>query len=102
MFVSYQILRCLAPDGMTAAEQREADEQLGRIAAAVSQSRRRFAERTRALAGVLAATGRWSTIFRKVGQPGSPPAASGSAPVLSHSTRNGCETQLRNHTPLSR
>jgi hypothetical protein len=71
MYVPYQFLRVLAPDGITAAEQREADEQLGRMAAAVGRSRRRFGGRTRALAGVLAPAGSASTIFRKVGQPGS-------------------------------
>lgn len=53
MYVSYQVLRILAADRMTAAEQRLADEQLGRIAAALYQSQRRFARRTGALARAL-------------------------------------------------
>ena len=54
MYVSNQALRLLARDRMTAAEQRAADDQLGRIVAALSQSRRRFAERTGTLARALA------------------------------------------------
>ena len=57
MYVSNQALRLLARDRMTAAEQRAADDQLGRIVAALSQSRRRFAERTGALARALAPAG---------------------------------------------
>lgn len=95
MYVSYQVLRILAGDGVTTAEQRAADEELGRIVAALSRSRRRFAERTRALAGALAPAGIGSTSFRKVGQPGSPPGASDSGPVLSQGARNDCPTQRR-------
>jgi len=54
MYVSHQAMRTLSRDRMTAAQQREADEQLGRIAAALSPSRWRFAERTRALAAAPA------------------------------------------------
>jgi hypothetical protein len=43
MYVTYQVLRTLAADPLTATEQRQADEQLGRIVAALSQSWRRFA-----------------------------------------------------------
>jgi hypothetical protein len=71
MYVPYQFLRVLAPGGITAAEQREVNAQLGRMAAAVGRSRRRFGSRTRALAGVLAPAGPASTVFRKVGQSGS-------------------------------
>jgi hypothetical protein len=41
MYVSHQALRILGRDSMTAAEQREADEQLGRIVVGLSWSRRR-------------------------------------------------------------
>jgi hypothetical protein len=95
MYVSHQALRILAPDGMTAAEQREADEQLGRIAAALSRSRSQFAERVRALAGALAPAGHQSAIFRKVGQAGSPREASGPAHTFSQDPRNGCPAQRR-------
>jgi hypothetical protein len=47
MYTSYQVLRILAGGGMTVAEQREADEQLGRFVAGLSRS----------------------AIFRKVGRP---------------------------------
>ena len=36
MFVPYQMLRILAPETVTIAQQRAADEQLGEIAAALS------------------------------------------------------------------
>jgi len=54
MYMSHQALRTLSRDRMTAAQQREADERLGRIVAGLSWSRGRFAERTRALATALA------------------------------------------------
>jgi hypothetical protein len=95
MYVSYQVLRSLAGDGMTAAEQREADEQLGRTVAALSRSRRRFAARTRALAGALAPAGHGAAGFRKVGQDDWPPAASDSVSMLSQGSRDGCPTQRR-------
>jgi len=65
MYVSHQALRILAADRMTAAEQREADEQLGRIVAALSQSWRRFTERTGALARALAPAGTGRRVFEK-------------------------------------
>ena len=37
MYLSYQILRNLAPEPLTVAQQRAADDQLGRIAAALSR-----------------------------------------------------------------
>jgi hypothetical protein len=64
MYVSYQVMRILAADRMTAAEQRQADEQLGRIAAALSQSWCRFGQRAGALARALAPARDWSTSFR--------------------------------------
>jgi hypothetical protein len=48
MFVSYQILSNLAPETPTTSQQRAADEQLGRIAAALSgvgRGRRHWAGR---------------------------------------------------------
>jgi hypothetical protein len=58
MYMSHQALRILARDRMTAAEQRAADDQLGRIAAALSVSLRRFTHRTGALARALVPAGR--------------------------------------------
>ena len=65
MYASYQALRILGADRMTAAEQRAADDQLGQIVAALSQSRRRFAERTGALARTLAPAGAGRRVFEK-------------------------------------
>jgi hypothetical protein len=41
MYVPYEILRNLAPAGMTGVQQREADDQLGRIAAGFMRGGRR-------------------------------------------------------------
>jgi hypothetical protein len=54
MYLSSQALRILAPGGLTAAEQREADEQAGRIVAALSRPWLRLADRTRSLTTVWA------------------------------------------------
>jgi hypothetical protein len=43
VLLPYQMLRNLAPREMTAGQQREADEQLGKIAAAVARSGHRVA-----------------------------------------------------------
>jgi hypothetical protein len=48
MFLSYQMLRSLAPDTLTIAQQRAADEQLGEIAAVLSAGGRgRWVSRAR-------------------------------------------------------
>jgi hypothetical protein len=52
MYLPYQVLHDGVPGDMTADGQREADQQLGLAAAAVSRSWGRIAERARALAGV--------------------------------------------------
>jgi hypothetical protein len=65
MYLSCQALRVLAPGGLTAAEQREADDQVGRIVAALSQPWRCFAGRTRVLAGRRAPAGHRSAAFEK-------------------------------------
>jgi hypothetical protein len=46
MYMPYVMLRNLAPGGMTAAEQRQTDEQLGRLVAAMARRGRRVAART--------------------------------------------------------
>ena len=66
MYVPYQVLRGQAPGGVAPAEQRRADEQLGRMAAALSASGLRFAARVHGLGGVLVLLGRRSARFRKV------------------------------------
>lgn len=53
MYLSYQLLRSLDRGGMSAAEQRMADEQQGRAAAAVAASWQRTADRARAVAHLL-------------------------------------------------
>jgi hypothetical protein len=45
-------LRALAPQDMTAAQRREADEQLGRVAAALARSKRRLAGRRYSVAAM--------------------------------------------------
>jgi hypothetical protein len=45
MYGSHLMLRALAPEDMTAAERREASEQLGKVAAALARGRRRLARR---------------------------------------------------------
>jgi len=66
MYLPYQVLRALAPEGMTPAEQRVADEQLGRIAAGLSRSWRHGAERAQALADLLVLAVYPSAFFRKL------------------------------------
>ena len=50
MYIPYLMLRSLMPAEMTADEQRAADEQLGRIVAALARRGRRVAARSRELA----------------------------------------------------
>jgi hypothetical protein len=57
-----------APGGMSVVEQREADAQLGLLAAAVSQLANRIRAGARGAADVLAQAGHQSALFRKVGQ----------------------------------
>jgi hypothetical protein len=52
MYLPYLMLRNLAPRGMTAGEQREADEQLGQITAAVARWGRRVAAQAHAVAAL--------------------------------------------------
>ena len=54
MYLSYRFLRSLSPEGISAADQRAADEQVGRMFAAFSQGRRHVAGWGRALPVVLA------------------------------------------------
>jgi hypothetical protein len=65
MYISHQALRVMARDGMTPAEQRAADAQLGRIVAKMYQSRRRFGEGIRALARALAPADAGRQAFEK-------------------------------------
>lgn len=66
MYLPHQVLRAPAPGGMTPAEQRAADEQLGQIAAGLSRSWRHGAERARALADLLVLAVYPSVFFRKL------------------------------------
>jgi hypothetical protein len=56
VYGSYVMLRTAAPQDMTAAEQREAGEQLGRVAASLARGRRRLARRARGAAVTQAAS----------------------------------------------
>jgi hypothetical protein len=60
MYVTLMMLRALAPEDMTAAQQREADEQLGKAAAALARSRHRLAGRMRAVATTRSRAGHQS------------------------------------------
>jgi hypothetical protein len=51
VYLSYQMLSNLAPREMTADEQREIDEQLGQLAAAVARWGHRVAAQVHAVAG---------------------------------------------------
>src|SRR5581483_8877673 len=53
VYLSYQLLRSLDRGGLSAAEQRAADEHLGRAVAAAAASWRRAAEQARTVAGLL-------------------------------------------------
>jgi hypothetical protein len=64
MYLSYQVLRHAATGGVSPAEQRAADEQLGRLAAGVSRLGGRVVAGTHRLAGVLALAGGRPAIFR--------------------------------------
>jgi hypothetical protein len=57
VYGSYVMLRTVAPQDMTAAEQREAGEQLGRVAASLARGRRRLARRARGAAVMQAGSG---------------------------------------------
>ena len=64
MYLSYRFLRSLSPEGISAADQRAADEQVGRMFAAFSQGRRHVAGWGRALPVVLAVAVGSSAGFR--------------------------------------
>ncbi len=64
MYPSYLMLRSLAPLDITGPQQREADEQLGQIAAAVARRRRRVAARAHAIAARPGRGKRPSVTFR--------------------------------------
>jgi hypothetical protein len=57
MWFSYLMLRNLVPEGMTATEQRMADEQLGETAAALARVTWRIAARAHAVAALPARRG---------------------------------------------
>ena len=66
MYPTYLALRDRAPGDMSAIEQREADAQLGLLAAAVSQLANRIRAGVHGAADVLARAGHQSALFRKV------------------------------------
>jgi hypothetical protein len=67
VLLPYQMLRNLAPREMTADQQREADEQLGQIAAAVARSGRRVTAQVHAVSALAARDGHQRPAFRKSG-----------------------------------
>lgn len=68
MYPTYLALSGRAPGRMSVVEQREADAQLGLLAAAVSQLANRIRAGAHGAADVLAQAGHQSALFRKVGQ----------------------------------
>ena len=76
MYLSYRFLRSLSPEGASAADQRAADEQVGRMFAAFAQGRRHMARWGRALPVVLALAVGSSAGFRNEARRMAPPAKS--------------------------
>jgi hypothetical protein len=64
VYLSYLMLRALAPCELTAAQQREEDERLGRMAAAVARCRRHGIARVHAVAIMPFRGGRQPESFR--------------------------------------
>jgi hypothetical protein len=65
VYLSYLMLRALASSDMTAAQQREADERLGQMAAAVARSRRHAVARVHSVVNVPIRGGHQTASFRK-------------------------------------
>ena len=72
MYQSYRFMRSLSPGGISAADQRAADEQVGRMFAAFSQGTRHLARLGRALAVVLSVAVGSSAGFRNEARPVAP------------------------------
>jgi hypothetical protein len=70
MYFSCLMLRNLASQPMSAAEQRAADEQLGQMAAAVTRATRCIAERAHAVAALPARSRHQARTFRNPGRSG--------------------------------
>ena len=67
MYLSDQMLRNLTPREMTASQQRESDEQLGQIAAALTRWGHRVTAQVHAAAARPGRHGHQPTVFRKAG-----------------------------------
>ena len=65
MSVPYQMLHNLTPREMTASQQREADEQLGQITAAVTRYGHRIGARVHAVATLTARQGTSRRLFER-------------------------------------
>jgi hypothetical protein len=91
MYMSYQLLRNLQPGDMSAAEQRAADEQQGRTAAAIAESWQRTAERARAAAGLL------PLLFRNRNDRLSPQRACPPPPGVRAAPEKVAKSQLNGH-----
>lgn len=91
MYLSHHLLRSLDPAGMSAAEQRAADEQQGRTAAAIAASWRRTTDRARGI------TGRLSLAFRNKATQPSPQWADELPPCVRHVPEPVAKSQLNGH-----
>lgn len=91
MYLSYQLLRSMDPNGLSDVEQRAADERQGRNVAAVAASWRRTAERARAVAGLL------SLVFRNKESRPEPQRADMLPPCVRHVPEPVAKSQLNGH-----
>ena len=80
MYLSDRFLRSLSPESISAADQRAADEQVGRFFAALYRGRQRLIRRGHTLAVVLSVAVGTSAGFRKEVKRISPPADPGLVP----------------------
>jgi hypothetical protein len=88
MCIAPLMQRALAPQDMTAAQQREASEQLGKVAASLARGRRRLARRTRAATTTLTRPGRQPVPLTKVAADRRP-FEGATMPVAAHRAAQG-------------
>jgi hypothetical protein len=99
MYMPDQMLRNLAPREMTAAEQREADEQRGQIAAAVARWGHRVAVRARAIALPAARAGTSARPFERLPRHGMDAREHGSTPGEASQAANRYLTEVLHTAP---
>jgi len=88
VYPTYLTLHDRAPGGISTVEQREADAQLGLLAAAVSQLANRIRAGAHGAADVLALAGHQSALFRKVTQQAHHQRASATGPDAASSPKS--------------